>query len=202
LNGEMSVACARSALCVITVTDQVGKGRVNFVRNVQLLAFATRCALVGSVTYTLYHRSLRAHLSCCAARPVHEGNSRTMGTYADEKSDEGIIPMKQPNKEGAPSAEGQKGPGAASKAADLGGESPLPSIARLRTASIVAQTLHYVSVLASRSYADLQRRRVSAALDKRGNHLRWFASGRAQGSKNGSSWMQSVDRCERDVFSC
>ena len=28
-----------------------------------------------------------------------------MSTYADEKSDEGILPMKQPNKEGAPSAE-------------------------------------------------------------------------------------------------
>ena len=28
-----------------------------------------------------------------------------MGMYADEKSDEGIIPMKQPNKEGSPSAE-------------------------------------------------------------------------------------------------
>jgi hypothetical protein len=28
-----------------------------------------------------------------------------MSTYADEKSDEGIRPMKQPNKEGMPSAE-------------------------------------------------------------------------------------------------
>src|SRR6516225_6821208 len=37
--------------------------------------------------------------------PAHEGNSRTMGMYADEKSDEGIGPMKQPNKEGRPSAE-------------------------------------------------------------------------------------------------
>jgi hypothetical protein len=34
-----------------------------------------------------------------------EGNSRTMSTHADEKSDGGIRPMKQPNKEGAPSAE-------------------------------------------------------------------------------------------------
>jgi hypothetical protein len=39
------------------------------------------------------------------AGPAHEGNSRTVSTYADEKSDEGIRPMKQPNKEGAPSAE-------------------------------------------------------------------------------------------------
>jgi RNA-directed DNA polymerase len=43
------------------------------------------------------------------AGPVHEGNSRTMSTYADEKSDEGILSMKQPNKEGAPSAEAVEG---------------------------------------------------------------------------------------------
>src|SRR6478752_6083261 len=39
------------------------------------------------------------------AGPAHEGNSRTMSMHADEKSDEGIGPMKQPNKEGSPSAE-------------------------------------------------------------------------------------------------
>src|SRR6516164_3122037 len=39
------------------------------------------------------------------AGPAHEGNSRTMSMNADEKSDEGIGPMKQPNKEGSPSAE-------------------------------------------------------------------------------------------------
>jgi hypothetical protein len=34
-----------------------------------------------------------------------KANSHTMSRYADEKSDEGIRPMKQPNKEGAPSTE-------------------------------------------------------------------------------------------------
>src|SRR5262252_10080270 len=43
------------------------------------------------------------------AGPVHEGNSRTMSMYAGEKSDEGIGPMKQPNKEGSPSAEAVEG---------------------------------------------------------------------------------------------
>jgi RNA-directed DNA polymerase len=32
-----------------------------------------------------------------------------MNMYADEKSDEGIGPMKQPNKEGLPSAEAVEG---------------------------------------------------------------------------------------------
>ena len=41
--------------------------------------------------------------------PAHEGNSRTMSMHADEKSDEGIGPMKQPNKEGSPSAEAVEG---------------------------------------------------------------------------------------------
>src|SRR5215510_4831083 len=39
------------------------------------------------------------------AGPAHAGNRRTMSMYADEKSDEGIGPMKRPNKEGLPSAE-------------------------------------------------------------------------------------------------
>src|SRR5215510_8661989 len=37
--------------------------------------------------------------------PAHAGNRRTMSMHADEKSDEGIGPMKQANKEGLPSAE-------------------------------------------------------------------------------------------------
>src|SRR5262245_56604628 len=41
--------------------------------------------------------------------PAHAGNSRTMSMYAGEKSDEGIGPMKQPNKEGSPSAEAVEG---------------------------------------------------------------------------------------------
>src|SRR5689334_21966047 len=43
------------------------------------------------------------------AGPAHEGNSRTMSMNADEKSDEVIGPMKQPNKEGLPSAEAVEG---------------------------------------------------------------------------------------------
>src|SRR5215510_4885552 len=43
------------------------------------------------------------------AGPAHERNSRTMSMHADEKSDEGIRPMKQPNKEGWPSAEAVEG---------------------------------------------------------------------------------------------
>src|SRR5215813_13941456 len=43
------------------------------------------------------------------AGPAHEGNSRTMSANADEKSDEVIGPMKQPNKEGSPSAEAVEG---------------------------------------------------------------------------------------------
>src|SRR6516165_12055157 len=41
--------------------------------------------------------------------PAREGNSRTMSMNADEKSDEGMVPMKQPNKEGSPSAEAVEG---------------------------------------------------------------------------------------------
>ena len=40
-----------------------------------------------------------------ARRTGSEGNSRTMSMNADEKSDEGIRPMNQPNKEGSPSTE-------------------------------------------------------------------------------------------------
>ena len=43
------------------------------------------------------------------AGPAHEGNSRTMSMHADEESDEGIVPMKRPNKEGLPSAEAVEG---------------------------------------------------------------------------------------------
>src|SRR5215831_19486005 len=43
------------------------------------------------------------------AGPAHEGNIRTMSMNADEKSDEGMVPMKQPNKEGSPSAEAVEG---------------------------------------------------------------------------------------------
>src|SRR5260370_35437953 len=38
------------------------------------------------------------------AGPAHEGKSRTMSMYADEESDEGVVPMKRPNNEGVSSA--------------------------------------------------------------------------------------------------
>src|ERR1035438_10225561 len=43
------------------------------------------------------------------AGPVHEGNSRTMHTHTDEKSDEEVVPMKRSNKEGQPLAETVEG---------------------------------------------------------------------------------------------
>ena len=41
--------------------------------------------------------------------PVHEGNSSTMNMHADEKSDEGMVPGKRPNKGGVPPAEAVEG---------------------------------------------------------------------------------------------
>src|SRR5436853_1755171 len=43
------------------------------------------------------------------AGPAHEGNSQTMSMYADEESDEGIVPMKRSNNEGVTSAETVEG---------------------------------------------------------------------------------------------
>src|SRR5499433_4146119 len=43
------------------------------------------------------------------AGPAHAGNSRTMSMYADEDSDEGVVPMKRSNNEGASSAETGEG---------------------------------------------------------------------------------------------
>src|SRR5258708_13408278 len=43
------------------------------------------------------------------AGPAHEGESRTMSMYADEESDEGVVPMKRSNNEGVSSAETVEG---------------------------------------------------------------------------------------------
>src|SRR5258708_35040770 len=43
------------------------------------------------------------------AGPAHEGKSRTMSMYADEESDEGVVPMKRSNNEGVSSAETVEG---------------------------------------------------------------------------------------------
>src|SRR5437868_7142813 len=42
-------------------------------------------------------------------RPVGEGNSRTAHMHASEESDSGVVPMNHLNKDGKPSAEGEKG---------------------------------------------------------------------------------------------
>src|SRR5260370_29023196 len=43
------------------------------------------------------------------AGPAREGKSRTMSMYADEESDEGVVPMKRSNNEGVSSAETVEG---------------------------------------------------------------------------------------------
>src|ERR1700737_2697717 len=71
---------------------------------------ASRCRRPHARGDVLCTEPLRSHP--CPERhagPAHEGNSRTMSVYTDEKSDEGVVPMKQPNKEGSPSAEAVEG---------------------------------------------------------------------------------------------
>src|SRR5215510_12598910 len=66
---------------------------------------ASRCRRPHARGEVLCTETGRSHP--CPVRhtgPAHEGNSRTMSMHAGEKSDEGIGPMKQPNKEGSPSA--------------------------------------------------------------------------------------------------
>src|SRR4029077_19393136 len=105
------------------------------------------------------------------AGPAHEGNSRTMSTYADEKSDEGILPMKQPNKEGAPSAEAvegrtsPKGNGDQTDAArTLRRDTASNGLAALRRAARQSKSvrftalLHHITVaLLEQSYCALER---------------------------------------------
>jgi len=105
------------------------------------------------------------------AGPAHEGNSRTMSMYADEKSDEGIRPMKQPNKEGAPSAEAAERPSPEGN----GGETAAARTLRRDTASIglagvrraarqsksvrFTALLHHITVdLLEQSYCALEQR--------------------------------------------
>ena len=69
------------------------------------------------------------------AGPAHEGDRRTMSMYADEESDEGIVPMKRSNNgsslpaetvEGRRSTEGNIGPQVASRTQSRIGASFLP----------------------------------------------------------------------------
>jgi len=61
---------------------------------------------------TSFARNLGDLTHSCPDRhtgPAHAGNSRTMSTHAGEESDEGVVPMKRPNKEGLSSAEAVEG---------------------------------------------------------------------------------------------
>jgi hypothetical protein len=62
---------------------------------------------------------------------------------------------------------------------------------------VVAQTLHYVSAIASWSYADLQRH-VSAALDKRGNIPFEVVRDRARTRVNEREFVDAVSRSLRE----
>jgi RNA-directed DNA polymerase len=103
--------------------------------------------------------------------PAHEGNSRTMSVHADEKSDEGIGPMKQPNKEGLPSAEAveerplpEGNGGQAAAARTLRREAASNGLAAVRRAARQSKSvkftalLHHITVdLLKQSYFALER---------------------------------------------
>src|SRR5215831_13146094 len=101
----------------------------------------------------------------------HEGNSRTMSMNADEKSDEVIGPMKQPNKEGLPSAEAVEGRtspegngGKTTAARTLRRDTASSGLAAVRRAARQSKSvrftalLHHITVdLLKRSYFALER---------------------------------------------
>lgn len=105
------------------------------------------------------------------AGSAHEENSRTMSMYADEKSDEGILPMKQPNKEVAPSAEaveGRSSPkrngGQTAAARTLRRDTASNGLAAVRQAARQSKSvrftalLHHITVdLLEQSYCALER---------------------------------------------
>jgi hypothetical protein len=88
------------------------------------------------------------------AGPAHEGNSRTMSMHADEKSDEGIGPMKQPNKEGSPSAEAveerpspEGNGGQAAAARTLRREAASNGLAAVRRAARQSKSMRFTALL-------------------------------------------------------
>src|SRR5499426_3822545 len=105
------------------------------------------------------------------AGPAHEGNSRTMSMNADEKSDEVIGPMKQPNKEGLPSAEAVEGRtspeghgGETTAARTLRRDTASSGLAAVRRAARQSKSvrftalLHHITVdLLTRSYHSLEQ---------------------------------------------
>jgi hypothetical protein len=94
-----------------------------------------------------------------------------MSMYADEKSDEGIGPMKQPNKEGSPSAEAVEGrpspegnDGESAAARTLRRDTASIGLAGVRRAARQSKSvrftalLHHITVdLLTRSYIALER---------------------------------------------
>src|SRR4249920_287510 len=105
------------------------------------------------------------------ARPAHEGESRTMSMYADEESDEGVVPMKRSNNEGVSSAEtvegrtSPKGNGGQTAAArTLRRDTASNGLAAVRQAARQSKTvrftalLHHITTdLLKRSYLALAR---------------------------------------------
>jgi RNA-directed DNA polymerase len=105
------------------------------------------------------------------AGPAHEGKSRTMSMYADEESDEGVVPMKRSNNEGVSSAEtvegrtSPKGNGGQTAAArTLRRDTASNGLAAVRQAARRSKTvrftalLHHITTdLLKRSYLALAR---------------------------------------------
>ena len=105
------------------------------------------------------------------AGPAHEGNSRTMSMHADEESDEGIVPMKRPNKEGLPSAEAVEGRtspkgngGQTAAARTLSRDTASNGLVAVRRAARQSKSvrftalLHHITIdLLKRSYLALER---------------------------------------------
>ncbi len=105
------------------------------------------------------------------AGPAHEGESRTMSMYADEESDEGVVPMKRSNNEGVSSAEtvegrtSPKGNGGQTAAArTLRRDTASNGLAAVRQAARQSKTvrftalLHHITTdLLKRSYLALAR---------------------------------------------
>src|SRR5260370_21635863 len=103
--------------------------------------------------------------------PAHEGESRTMSMYADEESDEGVVPMKRSNNEGVSSAEtvegrtSPKGNGGQTAAArTLRRDTASNGLAAVRQAARQSKSvrftalLHHITIdLLKRSYLALAR---------------------------------------------
>src|SRR5260370_88317 len=88
------------------------------------------------------------------AGPAREGKSRTMSMYADEESDEGVVPMKRSNNEGVSSAEtvegrtSPKGNGGQTAAArTLRRDTASNGLAAVRQAARQSKTVRFTALL-------------------------------------------------------